>query len=160
MHISVISSDGIPAFERCTTCCSQFHCPLCPKHLFKPNKPFRVRQQLAIHIKNAITFEDKKICRCNLTCRNGGHYHCPICDKTIIRRTDMETHVKSCAIQQESTSAAAQSNPSQESSFSLQVHLHPHLQIFSCNNQFKHLSSTPQQTHNSSSSPLIFLFWQ
>ncbi|KAM7406776.1 hypothetical protein PAMA_002815 [Pampus argenteus] len=57
MHISVISSDGIPAFERCTTCCSQFHCPLCPKHLFKPNKPFRVRQHLEIHIKNAITFE-------------------------------------------------------------------------------------------------------
>ena len=60
---------------------------------------------------------DKKICRCNLTCRNDGHYHCPICDTTIIRRADMEAHVKSCAIQQTSTSAAAQSNPSQDSSF-------------------------------------------
>ncbi|XP_059215744.1 uncharacterized protein LOC131993753 [Centropristis striata] len=117
IHLSVFSLDEIPAVERCTTCCSQFHCPLCPKHLFKPSKPSRVRQHLEVHIKNAITFEDKKICRCNLTCRNGGHYHCPICDTTVIRRTDMEAHVKSCAIQQTSTSAAAQSNPSQDSSF-------------------------------------------
>lgn len=61
---------------------------------------------------------DKKICRCNLNCRNGGHYHCPICDKTIIKRTDMEAHLKSCPIQQTSTSAAAHSKQSQDSSLS------------------------------------------
>ena len=33
----------------------------CPKHLFKPSKPGRVRQYLEVHIKNAITFEGNAI---------------------------------------------------------------------------------------------------
>lgn len=55
-------------------------------------------------------FLDKMICRCNLRCRDGGHFHCPICNKTIIRRDDMEGHLKTCqgSAKKASTSAAAQ----------------------------------------------------
>ena len=51
---------------------------------------------------------DKKICRCNLSCRDGGHYHCPLCGKTIIRKSVMDLHLKSCTNTQDrpSTSAA------------------------------------------------------
>ena len=159
MHHSIITCDGKPAVERCTTCCSQFHCPLCPKGMFKPSQPAKLQRHLEVHIKMLLHFKVMplyfrlkihmcvyththtymwtcacvhvtflslsninifyllldKICRCNLNCRNGGHYHCPFCDKTVVR-TDMQAHLKSCPIQPSSTSAAAQSKQSQDSS--------------------------------------------
>ncbi len=34
MHISILSLGTTPKVQRCTSCCKQFHCPLCLK--FKP----------------------------------------------------------------------------------------------------------------------------
>ncbi|XP_061570613.1 uncharacterized protein LOC133424181 [Cololabis saira] len=62
MHHSIITCDGKPAVERCTTCCRQFHCPLCPKGMFKPNQPARLQRHLEVHIKNAIAFQDNNAC--------------------------------------------------------------------------------------------------
>ncbi|XP_039602669.1 uncharacterized protein LOC120524899 [Polypterus senegalus] len=57
----------------------------------------RIQQHLDGHLKNAIIFEDKRICRCHLPCRSEGHYHCPFCMKTILRRNSMECHLKICS---------------------------------------------------------------
>ncbi|XP_070689024.1 peroxisomal membrane protein 11C isoform X1 [Pempheris klunzingeri] len=118
MHFSIIPASEQIAVDRCTTCCKLYHCPLCPK--FKPSPPAKLQQHLEIHMKNAINFKDKKICRCNLSCRDGGHFHCPLCDKTILRRKDMEAHLGSCrgAIQHMSISAAAGSKHILNSSLS------------------------------------------
>lgn len=61
MHHSIIPCGGNPAVKRCTTCCSQFHCPLCPKGMFKPSQPAKLQRHLDVHIKNAIAFEGNAI---------------------------------------------------------------------------------------------------
>lgn len=37
--------------------------------------------------------------RCKKPCRPAGHYHCPCCSRTVIRRVDMERHLASCRLQ-------------------------------------------------------------
>ncbi|XP_078025800.1 uncharacterized protein LOC144463926 [Epinephelus lanceolatus] len=32
------------------------------------------------------------ICRCNMPCRDKGHFHCPFCDKTVIRKDFISPH--------------------------------------------------------------------
>ncbi|XP_061584649.1 uncharacterized protein LOC133449507 [Cololabis saira] len=96
MHHSIFPSSEDYKVERCTVCCKLFHCPLCPK--YKPSQRGRLHKHLDVHCKNAITFKDQKICKCSLNCRSTSHFHCPICDKTIIRRADMEKHLETCQI--------------------------------------------------------------
>ena len=43
-----------------------------------------------------LIFLDKNICKCNLDCRTDGHYHCPQCERTIIRRDAMTSHLLLC----------------------------------------------------------------
>lgn len=37
--------------------------------------------------------------RCKKPCRPSGHYHCPCCSRTVIRRVDIEKHLASCRLQ-------------------------------------------------------------
>ncbi|CAL8407043.1 unnamed protein product [Arctogadus glacialis] len=105
MHHSIFRDDSKPEVKRCTTCCTLFHCPLCPT--FKPTVNTKLQCHLESHIKHSITFKDKKICRCNQSCRDGGHYYCPLCGKTIIRKSAMDLHLKSCTNTQDSPSTPA-----------------------------------------------------
>lgn len=45
---------------------------------------------------NFSPFLEMVICRCNLPCRDGGHFHCPFCGTTIIRKDTITTHVIEC----------------------------------------------------------------
>lgn len=45
---------------------------------------------------NFSPFLEKVICRCNLPCRDGGHFHCPFCGTTIIRKDTITMHVIEC----------------------------------------------------------------
>nr|XP_023662372.1 uncharacterized protein LOC111841103 [Paramormyrops kingsleyae] len=95
MHISICDSASKPALQECTTCCRRlFHCPLCPT--VSPTVRAKMEEHINGHIKNALPFKDKIICRCRLPCRRTGHFHCPVCNRTIIRRWDMARHLLSC----------------------------------------------------------------
>ncbi|XP_072567723.1 uncharacterized protein [Paramormyrops kingsleyae] len=95
MHISICDSASKPALQECTTCCRRlFHCPLCPT--VSPTVRAKMEEHINGHIKNALPFKDKIICRCRLPCRRTGHFHCPVCNRTIIRRRDMARHLLSC----------------------------------------------------------------
>ncbi|XP_036935622.1 uncharacterized protein LOC119008951 [Acanthopagrus latus] len=70
---------------KCTTVSpSVFACPVCPKFTTKSESV--VQRHLLNHVANAVHFKEKIICRCNLPCRDGGHFHCPFCGTTIIRK--------------------------------------------------------------------------
>ncbi|XP_029976349.1 uncharacterized protein LOC115409346 [Salarias fasciatus] len=97
MHVSIFLKTSLPQVSCCTTCCKQYHCPICPKLKSFPLPKFD--QHMAVHVKNAVDFQDMFICRCNLPCRDPGHFHCPLCDRTVIRRMDMESHLKLCSAQ-------------------------------------------------------------
>jgi len=45
---------------------------------------------------NYSPFLEKIICRCNLPCWGGGHFHCPFCDTTIIRKDTIMPHLMQC----------------------------------------------------------------
>ncbi|XP_039902050.1 uncharacterized protein LOC120742685 [Simochromis diagramma] len=95
MHISIWNSGLKPELQECNTCCrGLFHCPLCPT--FNPTVRAKIEEHLSVHIKNALPFKDKMICRCRLPCRTTGHFHRPVCKITIIRRGDMARHLLSC----------------------------------------------------------------
>ncbi|XP_026001569.1 uncharacterized protein LOC113008408 isoform X1 [Astatotilapia calliptera] len=95
MHLSIWNSGLKPELQECNTCCrGLFHCPLCPT--FSPAVRAKIEEHLSVHIKNALPFKDKMICRCRLPCRTTGHFHCPVCNLTIIRRGDMARHLLSC----------------------------------------------------------------
>ncbi|KAJ8349408.1 hypothetical protein SKAU_G00245380 [Synaphobranchus kaupii] len=94
MHHSILQGNSTLQLDRCTTCCKLYHCPLCLT--FKPAKLNRLKSHVDVHLKHALTFKDSWICRCLLNCRTDAHYHCPQCDKTIIRKDDMSKHLPSC----------------------------------------------------------------
>ncbi|XP_041839815.1 uncharacterized protein LOC121638850 [Melanotaenia boesemani] len=78
-------------------------CPLCPKFHTKSEKT--IGRHLDNHIKTAVHFEDTVICRCNLPCRHTGHYHCPFCGNTIVKKEDMYLHVTGCQKKHEAVSS-------------------------------------------------------
>lgn len=41
-------------------------------------------------------FLEKYIYRCNLPCRHGGHFHCPFCGETVVRKDTMKKHLIEC----------------------------------------------------------------
>lgn len=71
-----------------------FGCPLCPKFTTKSDSV--IQRHLENHSANAVHFQEKIICRCNLYCRHGGHFHCPFCDATLIRKEDITLHLTEC----------------------------------------------------------------
>ncbi|XP_039594984.1 uncharacterized protein LOC120516999 [Polypterus senegalus] len=96
MHISVCTANSTLALKRCTTCCSQFHCPLCAVGNFKPTKFSRAQRHLKLHFTNGLVYDGYTICKCNLPCRKRSHFHCPKCAKTILRKHNMIAHLKGC----------------------------------------------------------------
>ncbi|KAI7814046.1 hypothetical protein IRJ41_006925 [Triplophysa rosa] len=85
MHHSIIPFSKKNLVPQCTSCCTLYHCSLCPAL-----KPTTLRK-IKLH------WEGKRICRCHLPCRNEAHYHCPNCSKTLLRRYIMEAHMLICS---------------------------------------------------------------
>ncbi|XP_041664912.1 uncharacterized protein LOC121523908 [Cheilinus undulatus] len=73
---------------------SEFGCPLCPR--FRTAKASVIKRHLENHATNGVHFHNTIICRCNQTCRDRGHFHCPFCFKTMQRKEDMKFHVTGC----------------------------------------------------------------
>ncbi|XP_034721014.1 uncharacterized protein LOC117939651 isoform X3 [Etheostoma cragini] len=98
VHISVIKKNNIPRSTRCTVCCTKYHCPLCPPSMYKARNRAKVLQHMEVHIKNAIRHQDFFITKCHHACRSGssGHFHCPFCCKTTIKRQDTMRHLQIC----------------------------------------------------------------
>lgn len=94
IHPSVVQAGGQYKIQPLNLGETLFHCLLCPK--FKPTSSWKIQRHMDAHIKNALHVQDNIICRCNQQCRSTSHYHCPYCERTIIRRDDMETHVFGC----------------------------------------------------------------
>ncbi|XP_070404091.1 uncharacterized protein [Nothobranchius furzeri] len=91
MHISVIDVG-----KELTACAigTHFGCPLCPK--VKPTSLKKIKLHFEGHINTALHFGENIICRCNMPCRSLAHYHCPYCCKTLLKKEQMERHVKLC----------------------------------------------------------------
>ncbi|KAM3605501.1 uncharacterized protein V6R79_026320 [Siganus canaliculatus] len=98
VHISVFKRNNIPQLTRCTMCCKRYHCPLCPTVMYKSRCKAKVLQHMEVHLKNALQHEDFYITKCHWGCRSGasGHFHCPFCFKTTIRRQDSIRHLEIC----------------------------------------------------------------
>ncbi|KAG8004737.1 hypothetical protein GBF38_016612, partial [Nibea albiflora] len=109
MHISIVPAGTTPKVECCTSCCNQFHCPLCLT--FKPTKLSKLQTHLEAHRKGGILYKDKIICRCGLNCRDQRHFHCPVCNKTVVRRPDMARHLEACQGAMTATSTEQTSPP-------------------------------------------------
>ncbi|XP_030609203.1 uncharacterized protein LOC115796875 isoform X2 [Archocentrus centrarchus] len=92
MHPSIISKGGLVG--SITLAFSNHGCPLCPK--FKTRSDSAIKRHMENHKSNGVHFQDTVICRCNQPCRDGGHFHCPFCPQTIVRKEDAETHVSRC----------------------------------------------------------------
>nr|XP_043868444.1 uncharacterized protein LOC122758369 [Solea senegalensis] len=100
LHTSIFKSNSPPQVTRCTVCCSHFHCPLCATDIYKPRCRAKVQKHFELHIKNAVHHKDFCITKCHQACRGGsgnsGHFHCPFCIKTVIRRQDAIRHLEIC----------------------------------------------------------------
>ncbi|XP_032362644.1 uncharacterized protein LOC116674201 isoform X4 [Etheostoma spectabile] len=98
VHNSVLQKNNIPQLTRCTVCCTKYHCPLCPPSMYKARNRAKVLQHMEVHVNNAIRHEDFFITKCHQACRSGssGHFHCPFCCKTTIKRQDTLRHLQIC----------------------------------------------------------------
>ncbi|KAI1899834.1 hypothetical protein AGOR_G00065840 [Albula goreensis] len=96
LHVTALKGGQLPELQRCTKCCTLYHCFLCPPEMYMPRARHHVKQHLEVHRKNAVRFEDYEICKCNQPCRNTGHFHCIKCPKTIIRREGFISHLNIC----------------------------------------------------------------
>nr|XP_046189100.1 uncharacterized protein LOC124017889 isoform X1 [Oncorhynchus gorbuscha] len=125
VHHSIVPVNSLLSLTRCTTCCKLFHCPLCLS--FKPTKRSRLQRHVDVHLKNAVSFKDKKICKCNLDCRTDGHYHCPQCERTIIRRDAMTSHLLLCQGASAPVSSAVLPTPAVNQRIQITTHIQlPH----------------------------------
>ncbi|XP_026207900.1 uncharacterized protein LOC113156781 isoform X2 [Anabas testudineus] len=94
VHPSIIKHGGQFEVKSSNVNRTLFHCLLCPK--FKLTTSRRIQRHMESHINTALHVEGNIICRCNQPCRPTGHYHCPYCGRTILRKEHMETHVYGC----------------------------------------------------------------
>uniref|UniRef100_A0AAR2M3B2 Uncharacterized protein n=1 Tax=Pygocentrus nattereri TaxID=42514 RepID=A0AAR2M3B2_PYGNA len=96
-HCTVLKSEDPPVPQRCSRCCVKFHCPFCPPAVYKPrHDAYSVNKHLQCHLKHAVRQRGYIICMCHLGCRPRGHFHCPICGSTVIRKNDAQSHIGSC----------------------------------------------------------------
>ncbi|KAK1889105.1 Primosomal protein N' [Dissostichus eleginoides] len=65
MHISIQEGRSLPDFQRCTTCCEDFHCPFCASNVFHPAKSSKVQTHLESHFNRAVLHEGK-VCKHSL----------------------------------------------------------------------------------------------
>ncbi|XP_015254018.1 PREDICTED: uncharacterized protein LOC107100149 [Cyprinodon variegatus] len=95
MHVSIFDLNTKIALEECNTCCNKlFHCPICPN--FEPTVKERIEKHMSHHISHGLPYKDKILLRCSLQCRPQGHFHCPLCSRTVMRRLDMKKHLLIC----------------------------------------------------------------
>ncbi|XP_029935079.1 uncharacterized protein LOC115378746 [Myripristis murdjan] len=92
MHRSVLAEGS--SLSRTAASPAGFGCPLCPALTTRSQSV--IHRHLQNHVANAVHFQDKIICRCNLHCRDGGHFHCPFCAATLIRKDAITTHLIDC----------------------------------------------------------------
>lgn len=92
MHPSILSDKA--SLGHITLSPSEFRCPLCPR--FKTKNESAIQRHMKNHTENAVHFHEKIICRCNMPCRDKGHFHCPFCDTTVIRKDFVSPHVTEC----------------------------------------------------------------
>ncbi|KAL1006930.1 hypothetical protein UPYG_G00079000 [Umbra pygmaea] len=66
--------------------------------MYKPRGSAKVLQHMEVYVKNAIQQEDFFITKCYQAFRSGssGHFHCPFCLKTTIKRQDTLRHLQIC----------------------------------------------------------------
>nr|XP_055043934.1 uncharacterized protein LOC129430597 [Misgurnus anguillicaudatus] len=87
-----------PTLEKCTSCCSLYHCPFCSTVFYKPSKKSKLLSHLQLHFSRAVIHDDYTIHRCGLSCRTKLHYHCVYCSSIVFRRDNFEAHLKGCKI--------------------------------------------------------------
>ncbi|KAI4823000.1 hypothetical protein KUCAC02_008515 [Chaenocephalus aceratus] len=96
MHITIREGRSLPDLQRCTTCCKDFHCPLCASNVFHPAKLSKVQAHLESHFNRAVLHEGYTIHRCALNCRPQCHFHCFYCQSTLMRKPDFIKHLALC----------------------------------------------------------------
>ncbi|KAF3836777.1 hypothetical protein F7725_004241, partial [Dissostichus mawsoni] len=96
MHISIQEGRSLPDFQRCTTCCEDFHCPFCASNVFHPAKSSKVQTHLESHFNRAVLYERYTIHRCALNCRPQFHFHCFYCQSMLTRKADFIKHLALC----------------------------------------------------------------
>ncbi|XP_008289970.1 uncharacterized protein LOC103364594 isoform X2 [Stegastes partitus] len=96
MHVTIQEGNSLPELKRCTTCCTDFHCPFCSSVLFHPTRPSKVRLHLENHFNRAVLHEGYTIHRCGLVCRPRWHYHCLYCHSMLSRKRDFMRHLCLC----------------------------------------------------------------
>ncbi|XP_028849092.1 uncharacterized protein LOC114797941 [Denticeps clupeoides] len=111
MHASIWKINDLPTIRRCSTCCSNYHCPQCPVTKFKTASFARARIHETVHLRNGIFFNEFIINKCKLDCRKEGHHHCPICSMTFVRRDVFVSHLLSCKSTSSASSSALSSVP-------------------------------------------------
>ncbi|XP_065119462.1 uncharacterized protein [Paramisgurnus dabryanus] len=87
-----------PTLEKCTSCCSLYHCPFCSTVFYKPSKKSKLQSHLQLHFSRAVIHDDYTIHRCGLSCKTKLHYHCVYCSSIVYRRDNFEAHLKGCKI--------------------------------------------------------------
>uniref|UniRef100_S4RMN3 tRNA (guanine(26)-N(2))-dimethyltransferase n=1 Tax=Petromyzon marinus TaxID=7757 RepID=S4RMN3_PETMA len=83
-------------------------CPLCSEEKFRPTYNHKLKRHLQnLHWKVSLECNGLRMCICHLPCRlhkqshgiepaqgkMAAHYHCAVCSVTIIRKTDMLSHL-------------------------------------------------------------------
>ncbi|KAL1268434.1 hypothetical protein QQF64_033797 [Cirrhinus molitorella] len=48
----------LPTLNKCTSCCSLYHCPFCTTTFYKPSKKSKVQAHLQLHLSRAVIHED------------------------------------------------------------------------------------------------------
>ncbi|KAL1023834.1 hypothetical protein UPYG_G00046920 [Umbra pygmaea] len=94
LHVTVLQGTNFPPLQKCTSCCSFFHCPYCT--FFKPAPKPRTLKHIKCHLSRAVRYNGYTMMRCTFTCRKVGHYHCPFCKKTILKKQSFLDHLKIC----------------------------------------------------------------
>ncbi|KAL8591664.1 hypothetical protein ACOMHN_056780 [Nucella lapillus] len=119
------TSSAMVSLQRCNLqdCCdNRVHCPFCDTRQYKPTQPARVRDHLHLtHFQHAVYYDGMMIVKCFHACRGGsstkgGHYHCPVCSTTLLKRNAFTNHLLSHAAKQGLDSNAVQAPDSKKPS--------------------------------------------
>ncbi|KAF4105163.1 hypothetical protein G5714_014494 [Onychostoma macrolepis] len=60
-RISVRKGTELPPIQKCTECCSRYHCPLCNSKIFKPTDRYRVIIHLKAHLARSVKYKGDAI---------------------------------------------------------------------------------------------------
>lgn len=58
-QITLVCVEGteLPPIQKCTECCSRYHCPLCNSNIFKPTDRYRVIIHLKAHLARSVKYK-------------------------------------------------------------------------------------------------------